>query len=77
MFALDIDDCTASSCKNGATCLDGVNSFNCQCAKGYYGDKCENGKSSSSTQLNDTASPLNEMLKADRLLYMAHVVKIG
>ena len=46
IFPSDIDDCSSSSCLNGATCVDGVNSFKCQCVKGYDGDRCENGKSS-------------------------------
>ena len=44
MYLLDIDDCGNISCLNGGTCIDGVNSFNCQCVKGYNGDRCENGK---------------------------------
>lgn len=26
---------------NGATCLDGINSFSCECIMGYIGERCE------------------------------------
>ena len=44
-FFLDIDDCYSSSCLNGGTCVDGVNSYSCKCADGFKGVHCENGKS--------------------------------
>lgn len=40
-FGVAIDDCVGIVCLNGATCLDGVNSFNCDCAAGYGGQYCE------------------------------------
>ncbi|CAH3024316.1 unnamed protein product [Porites evermanni] len=36
----DIDDCASGPCHNGATCLDGVDSFNCTCPVGFVGDVC-------------------------------------
>ena len=41
MFDLEIDECALSPCKNGGTCVDGINSYNCQCKHGYTGDQCE------------------------------------
>ena len=40
----DIDDCTPDPCMNGATCVNGVDSFNCTCAAGYTGNTCETGR---------------------------------
>ena len=28
-------------CQNGATCVDGIGSYTCDCATGYEGDMCE------------------------------------
>jgi len=38
---VNINDCTDTSCLNGGTCVDGVNSYSCNCAKGYEGTQCE------------------------------------
>ncbi|BES93149.1 N terminus of Notch ligand [Nesidiocoris tenuis] len=37
----NIDDCAHSPCLNGATCIDGVNTFKCQCVPGYVGQLCQ------------------------------------
>ena len=36
-----IDDCASSQCQNGGTCVDGINSYTCNCDAGYAGDNCE------------------------------------
>ena len=41
---IDIDDCEVSPCKNGGTCKDKTNDYECTCAPGYTGKSCENGK---------------------------------
>ena len=41
-FKTDIDDCAIHPCKNGS-CTDRVNGFNCSCAPGFNGTKCETG----------------------------------
>ncbi|XP_053388048.1 protein jagged-1-like [Mercenaria mercenaria] len=41
-LTLNIDDCsTSSKCLNGATCIDGVQQFSCQCSPGWTGRYCE------------------------------------
>lgn len=37
----DIDECESSPCKHGATCVDLVNDYQCNCAPGYSGSNCE------------------------------------
>ncbi|XP_014254635.1 neurogenic locus protein delta [Cimex lectularius] len=37
----NVDDCIGSPCRNGATCIDGVDSYKCQCVPGFVGKHCE------------------------------------
>jgi len=39
----DIDECDSNPCKNGATCTDHIDGFNCSCVAGYTGNMCETG----------------------------------
>ena len=39
----DINDCASHPCENNGTCTDGVKGFNCSCAKGFNGIRCERG----------------------------------
>ncbi|KAM3842788.1 protein jagged-2-like, partial [Diretmus argenteus] len=34
-------DCVSSPCKNGGTCIDGINSFQCFCPDGWEGNLCD------------------------------------
>lgn len=36
-----IDDCASRPCLNGGTCVDGVRSFKCQCARHWKGERCQ------------------------------------
>ena len=38
--SIDIDDCKYVWCQNGGTCIDGINSSTCKCARGYQGINC-------------------------------------
>ena len=40
----DIDDCVNPTCANGGSCVDGVNSYSCNCTAGYTGNHCQTGK---------------------------------
>ena len=37
----DINDCNATSCLNGGTCIDRIESYECQCAPPFSGVRCE------------------------------------
>jgi len=39
--ACNIDECASSPCQNGGTCVDGSNSYTCNCDVGYTGPNCE------------------------------------
>ena len=42
-FITDINDCVNQSCGTGS-CVDGVNSYSCNCSLGFTGDHCETGR---------------------------------
>ena len=42
-FALDIDDCDPNPCMNGATCVDGIDDFTCECVAGFTDSMCSTG----------------------------------
>ena len=46
LFLTDIDDCAGQPCENGATCIDAVNNYTCNCVDGYTGKNCSIGKNS-------------------------------
>ncbi|MBN3292493.1 NOTC2 protein, partial [Polypterus senegalus] len=35
---INIDDCVQHHCKNGGTCVDGPNTYNCQCPPHWTGE---------------------------------------
>ncbi|XP_029589262.1 protein jagged-2b isoform X1 [Salmo trutta] len=37
----NVNDCVSSPCRNGGTCIDGVNSFQCFCPDGWEGRLCD------------------------------------
>ena len=41
LFFLDINECYSNPCLNGGTCVDGVNSFHCNCIAYFIGARCE------------------------------------
>ena len=41
---LDIDDCLIHTCANGGLCVDGINTYTCNCSAGYTGERCLTGR---------------------------------
>jgi hypothetical protein len=39
----DINECSSNPCKNGGTCKDLINGYECTCVPGYNGLNCGNG----------------------------------
>ena len=50
-YFTDINECTNSPCKNGATCANLDGSYRCDCKSGYTGSNCEMGKNNYSSVL--------------------------
>ena len=45
MFLLsEIVYCASRPCMNGATCIDEINSYSCNCSDDYVGSRCETGR---------------------------------
>ena len=44
IFFSDIDECKSNPCKNGGTCGDLINGFNCSCVLGFDGTLCEHSE---------------------------------
>ena len=41
-YVEDIDDCgDVNPCLNSGTCVDGINSYSCDCDSGFSGFNCE------------------------------------
>ena len=40
----DINECQSNPCRNGGTCYDRVNGFECGCPIGWEGDACDQRK---------------------------------
>ena len=43
-FHSDINECSSNPCLNGATCIDQVNGYSCNCQPGYQGVRCQTSK---------------------------------
>lgn len=52
---VNTDECAQKPCRNGGSCVDGINSYTCRCATGYSGTNCEGElEQDSSEQLRTT-----------------------
>lgn len=38
---INVDECLSQPCTNGGTCIDGINSYTCNCTQDYVGVNCE------------------------------------
>ena len=38
IILLDIDECISTTCITNSTCIDGINSYTCECKEGFTGD---------------------------------------
>lgn len=36
----DVDECSSNPCQNGATCIDAVNGYTCNCSSEWMGSMC-------------------------------------
>ena len=55
----DINNCNPNPCANGGTCIDGVDSYTCQCAAGYTGPNCNTSKCSNTLVKGRVDTPVN------------------
>jgi hypothetical protein len=42
-YFLEYDDCYSQPCLNGASCVDGIATYTCQCTDDFYGANCQHG----------------------------------
>ena len=50
-----IDYCINVTCKNGGSCVDGLDNYTCSCGTGFSGDHCETGTAESTIILVEVA----------------------
>ena len=42
--AIDVDNCEDNQCQHGATCIDGIGDYTCQCSLPFTGQFCESSE---------------------------------
>ena len=40
-YIVDEDECASAPCRNGGTCVDGIDTYFCRCTEGFGGRNCE------------------------------------
>ena len=41
VYITDRDECASDPCRNGGVCVDGIDTYYCECAEGFGGRNCE------------------------------------
>ena len=64
----DIDECASKPCDPNGQCIDGVNSYTCECNAGYTGKHCEKSKRECRTCFlsRDIHSPIINLLRGKK-----------
>ena len=44
MFVSEVDECLINPCPEGAKCVEGVNTYTCECPEGNAGKHCDVGE---------------------------------
>lgn len=71
----DVDECQSNPCLNGATCLDGVNSFTCLCLPSYAGELCEQGQLHLSNDKRGTVTQKNVQNQGSTAILSRQILK--
>ena len=50
----DINECISKPCRNGGTCTDKLDGYDCTCANGYAGSACQTSELCEYMRLHDT-----------------------
>ena len=63
----NVDDCGSAPCAHGGVCVDGIDSYLCQCGQGFTGVNCEvRIPTTTTTTTTTTTSPTKATTTADR-----------
>ena len=62
-FLAEIDECASNPCLNGATCHDQHNSHLCECADGFTGRYCEQGKHLGEASISKSLSDIRNNIR--------------
>jgi len=57
-FTIDTNECVSHPCRNGGTCTDQVNGYNCSCVEGFEGTRCTRGMYVKSKEDHDQINDL-------------------
>lgn len=61
IYPSGIRDCMPQPCMNGGTCIEGMNSYSCQCPPGFSGAQCEAKMSAVDPSVGKCRLPLSDL----------------